>query len=175
MYIAGDGVERDVDVAVSLLQQARGAGHRAAGRVLGSLFLNGNGVPQDLEQACHYLREASQLGDAAAGELLGRAEQMREATASPVETVAATEVCPEAAQMQEATASPVETVAATEVCPEAASLTHTGWTYLVGSGVVQDFDHASMLFRQAWEQGDAAACGLLGWMHLQGLGTDRDV
>mmetsp|Transcript_98390 Transcript_98390/g.195075 ORF Transcript_98390/g.195075 Transcript_98390/m.195075 type:complete len:532 (+) Transcript_98390:76-1671(+) len=55
------------------------------------------------------------------------------------------------------------------------SLAHAGWTYLLGNGVEQDFDHALTLFKQAWEQHDIAACGLIGWMYLQGLGVERDV
>lgn len=62
--VHGEGVEPDVDKAVTYLCAAARQGHGPAAFELGWLYLNGRGVANDDALAAAWLREAERLGEA---------------------------------------------------------------------------------------------------------------
>jgi len=70
MYLRGDGVPRDEERGMKLLQQAAAGGHSPAEYLLGQRYLYGLGVPKDRNLALSNLRAASADGDYRARVLL---------------------------------------------------------------------------------------------------------
>ena len=76
MYAAGDGVERDLQTAVSWYQQAADAGHGQALEVLGEAYLKGAlGLSVDREQGLKMLNQAAANGHEPARILLEKYTQ----------------------------------------------------------------------------------------------------
>jgi len=71
-FCQGNGVPKDIGLAMQLLQSAAEQGHGDALAELGALHLAGTGVPKDLDRAAKLLEAAVEQGHAKAQFVLGR-------------------------------------------------------------------------------------------------------
>ena len=62
MYADGQGVQEDIDQAISWLRKAAEQGLAEAQYELGQMYANGRGVPQDDTLAEMWLRKAAEQG-----------------------------------------------------------------------------------------------------------------
>lgn len=60
IYLTGQGVPKDADVAVSYLNSAISLGHAESARVLGWLYVMGSGVPKDVDYGKLLLERAAE-------------------------------------------------------------------------------------------------------------------
>lgn len=60
IYLTGQGVPKDADLAVSYLNSAMSLGHAESTRVLGWLYVMGSGVPKDIDYGKLLLEKASE-------------------------------------------------------------------------------------------------------------------
>ena len=63
-YLYGEGVDKNVDEAISWFQKSAIQGFRQAQTQLGHMYLLGRDVPQDIDKAAMWLTKASDQGDA---------------------------------------------------------------------------------------------------------------
>jgi TPR repeat protein len=70
-YAQGDGVERDSERAVQIVEQAMKLGVPAAYDLMGTYYMNGTGVKQDASRAYGFLQLAADMGNPNAMAYLG--------------------------------------------------------------------------------------------------------
>jgi len=63
MYLKGDGVDVDIDIAVKLLRKSAEQGNLASMLQLGEMFGNGNIVTQDYKEAFYWYDKALKMHD----------------------------------------------------------------------------------------------------------------
>lgn len=63
MYLNGEGVEQNNDLAVEWYQKAGEAGQKNALNELGAMYYSGNGVEQDYAKAVEYFEKSANLGN----------------------------------------------------------------------------------------------------------------
>ncbi len=63
LYLAGEGVEKNSELAIRYLEESAGAGNQYAQYVLGKGYLMGKEVEQDKEKAYEYFRLAAEQGN----------------------------------------------------------------------------------------------------------------
>lgn len=154
-YVNGQGVERDIALAISHYESAAAAGFAAAAFNLGLLHEVGRGVPLDLEKAFrHYLR-AAELGFPPAqfnvGNMYGRGIGV------PADPFQATIWMRRAADAD---------------IPDAQY--NLGVAYETGTGVKADISQAIHWYEQAMNQGFPRAAYNLALLYEEGTSVERD-
>ncbi len=80
LYMAGEGVRRDLNTGVAWLRQAAEKGNPYAQYTLGKMYLQGNELPQDKREALRWLESSAAQGNVYAQYLIDRVDEQRDPT-----------------------------------------------------------------------------------------------
>ncbi len=165
LYEQGLGVEKNIDMAVDIYEQAARSGSRSASYQLGLFYLHGGLITQDLEKAEHWLSIAALDGDQEAAQLL----QQLSGTETDVQFFKVQQLLIEG-ETERALARLHQLAKEGHVD----AITRLAWMFESGVGIKRDLGQAARLFRQAAEMGDAKAQYALAVMLMTGTGQALD-
>lgn len=154
LYIKGDGVEKDEEVAVKWFKKAAEQGYPAAQYTLGLCFRVGMGVEQDEEEAVTWFAEAAQQEHGGAQYALGMHYFKGDGELDDEEAV---KWFIKAAEQGHAGAQ-----------------FDLGYCFRNGRGIEQDDEEAFKWFAEAAQQGHADAQHVLGLCYEDGQGVEQD-
>jgi TPR repeat protein len=158
MFVRGEHVERDYTIAFGLFDRAAELGLNAALSNLSVMYANGYGVEVDEAESERLLLEARRSGAMSLNTLL-------EAIGMPFDgRIVGGGLNAPPSELEEAAAQGGDPVA----------LYLTGWRYLHGLGVHQDFAEATRRLEAASATGMGSAQLTLGLMYAHGFGVPQD-
>ena len=155
-YEEGQGVDKDLHIAVQYYLSAAKQGHPIAQGKMAVCYAEGKGVEQNYEESIHWARLGAQQGDARAQNCLGVSYANGEGGLD-VDYI-------KAVKLYHLAASQGFDVAQRNL----GNCYHNGW------GVPQDYTEAIKWYRLAAEQGDSGAQLDLGNCYYNGQGVSQD-
>ncbi len=192
LYFNGQGVPRDLALALTLYERAAELGNAQAMFHLGYAHTNGIGVEQDLAIGRQWLNKAANAGDAVAMTHLG-ASYRAEATDSPdpklalswydkaIEAGHASAMIAKAYMLKSGELGEPDPEAARILMEEAAASgsdnakVSLSYLYLTGDGVPEDPSKAYQLLSQASAGNSPEVYFRLGHLQQYGLGTEANL
>jgi len=154
-YFWGNGVQKDLKKAFTLMKESADTGYAPAQFGLGLMYYDGHGVPKNYAKAVEWYTKAAEQGDADAQNNLGF--MYAEGKGVPQNYAKALELYRKAAEQGFAKAQ-----------------YNLGGMYYKGISVPQDYAKALELYRKAAEQGLAEAQNNLGLMYYEGKGVSQN-
>ncbi len=192
LYHDGQGVAKDVEVALQLFHKAAELGHTGAQLYVGNAYLAGEAVSVNLDEARHWLGRAANAGFAPA--MLRLAFSYRQPQADPPDSIQARYWYEQALQAGAADAlvslgymfrngelGDASGHVALDYFRRAAqrgsgtAMAVLGHAYMTGNGVVADYAQARAWYLRAARLQVPGSFAGLGHIHEAGLGVPADV
>ncbi|MDP6375300.1 MAG: tetratricopeptide repeat protein [Pseudomonadales bacterium] len=191
-YLRGQGVPRDADLAMPLLERSAELGNVNAMYFLGFAFLHGEEIETDLEAARTWLTSGAEAGHTDCMHLLASSFRLPHAdppdpeqarhwyerahTAGDARALAVLGYMHTKGEFGEPDAQTAATLFAQAAAEGLASAMLTlGHAYLLGAGVQADAGRAHEWFTRAAEAGETDSYAWIGYLHQTGAGIQADL